>query len=81
MITFEKHTYLIYLTSKTTGVHTIMQDYTLMIQARIKQEEAQKDKNQRQLVREFENARRNEGNNRDGKSGQSIPLTHQDSHN
>jgi len=58
-----------------------MQDYTLMIQARIKQEEAQKEKNQRQLVREFENARRNERNNRDGKSVQNIPLTHQDSHN
>jgi len=58
-----------------------MQDYTLMIQARIKQQEAQKETNQRLLIREIENARHKERNNRDGKAGQNIPLTHQDSHN
>ncbi len=58
-----------------------MQDYTLMIQARIKQEQAQKDKNHRELVREFENARRNERNNRDGKARHNTPNADQDSHN
>jgi len=58
-----------------------MHDYTLMIQAKIKQEEAQKDKQQRQLVREFEDARRNERNNRNGMARQNTPNANHDSHN
>lgn len=58
-----------------------MQDYTLMIQAKIKQEEAQKEKNRRFLIREIENARRLERTNRDSAARQNTAHADQDTHN
>ena len=58
-----------------------MQDYTLSIQAKIKQQEAQRETNQRVLIREIENARHQADDKRKGVIPQNTPLTHQDSHN
>lgn len=57
-----------------------MYDYTIMIQSKIKQEEAQKDKNRRLLVDQVEAARRQEHRTNTGKSQQTHNAD-QDSHN